>query len=379
MAEYFLNIYSVPYFLSSIVALSIAGLLIIKKRKNSHVQLLIITQILLATFSFIAGMATCSSKPEVWSFWYSLIPVTSVGAVTFLFHFSYVSFTNDQILKNRNILMIYILPLFFLGLYFLNIEHSVVKSPNTDLGLYGEVYSGIYSVFKPLYYAIIGLILLLTSITFFRMFRKSQELKRRKLALYFIFSVMIPLVGFVISVIFVEILYLVPHVQLGIVSLSISGAVIAYGILKHQLFDIQFIVKETFVYLMISVVLIGIFRLIELGLSNLISSTFFGGDLTARLIAAAIVAGMFFPLRGQAIKIGDKLFPKLTKSVKSGHDKNLAIYKTQLEYALADGVITNKEQEMLKALRVDLRISDKDHDKLIKRLTKKLKNQQELV
>ncbi|MCK5560857.1 MAG: hypothetical protein KAJ51_09705, partial [Thermoplasmata archaeon] len=122
----------------------------------------------------------------------------------------------------------------------------------------------------------------------------------------------------------------------------------------------------TFVYLIITIVLIGVFRLIELVLSNLISSTFFGGDLTARLIAAAIVASMFFPLRSQAVKIGNKLFPKLTRSVKSGHKRNLAIYKKQLEFVLADGKITKKEREMLKALRVDLGVSEKDHNRLVK-------------
>ena len=369
MAQYFLNIYSIPYFLSFFVAISIAGLLILKKRENSHVQLFIIAQILMGIFSFAAGMATCSLKPDVWYFWYSLIPVTSIAAVTFLFHFSYVSFTKGQVLKNKNMILVYIIPLFFLGFYLINPDHIVGKSPNTDLGLYGEDYIGIYSLFKPLFYVTIGIMLVLTTITFFKMFKKSKEPKRRKRALYFIFSVFIPLVGFTVSVILVEIFYLVPHVQLGIVGLTISGAVVAYGILKHQLFDIHFIVKETFVYLIITIVLIGVFRLIELVLSNLISSTFFGGDLPARLIAAAIVASMFFPLRSQAVKIGNKLFPKLTRSVKSGHKRNLAIYKKQLEFVLADGKITKKEREMLKALRVDLGVSEKDHSRLVKELT----------
>jgi hypothetical protein len=368
MAQYFLNVYSIPYFVSFFVAISIAGLLILKKRENSHVKLFVITQILLGIFSFAAGMATCSNDPDVWYFWYSLIPVTSIAAVTFLFHFSYVSFTKDQVLKNKKMMLVYIIPLFYLGLYFLNPDPVVVKSPNTDLGLYGEEYIGIFSIFKPLYYVIIGIMLVLTTITFFKMFKKSKEPKRRKRALYFIFSVLIPLVGFTVSVILVEILYLVPHVQLGIVGLTISGAVIAYGILKHQLFDIHFIVKETFVYLIITIVLVGIFRLIELVLSNLISSTFFGGDLIARLIAAAIVAGMFFPLRSQAVKIGDKLFPKLTRSDNSGHKKNLAIYKKQLEFVLADGKITKKEREMLKALRIDLGISNNNHETLKKEI-----------
>jgi hypothetical protein len=322
-------------------------------------------------FSFGAGMATCSLKPDVWYFWYSLIPVTSIAAVTFLFHFSYVSYTKDPVLKNKMIILIYIIPLFYLGLYFINPDHIVVKSPNTDLGLYGEEYIGIFSFFKPLFYIILGIMLVLTTMLFIKMFKKSKEPKRRKRALYFIFSVFIPLVGFTVSIILVEILYLVPHVQLGIVGLSISGTVIAYGILKHQLFDIHFIVKETFVYLIITIVLVSIFRLIELVLSNVISSAFFGGDLIARLIAAAIVAGMFFPLRSQTVKIGDKLFPKLTKSVESGHKRNLAIYKKQLEFVLVDGEITNKEEEMLKALRIDLGISNKKHETLKKNIENK--------
>ena len=370
MPGYFLNPYAIPYFLSSIVAVSVAALLILKKRNDHKVQLFIITQILLGSFSFAAAMATSSAEPDVWSMWYSLIPVTSVAGVTFMFHFAYVSYKNFQVMENKNILMIYLLPLFYLVLYLLNFEHEVVKSPNTDLGIYGEVYPGIFSIFKPLYYLTIGIMLALITITFFKMFRKSMDLKRRKLALYFILSVLIPLIGFTISVILVEILYLVPHVQLGIVGLTISGAVIAYGILKHQLFDIQFIVKETFVYLLITLVLVGIFRLIELGLSTLISSTFFGGDITARLIAAAIVAGMFFPMRSQAVKIGDRLFPKFTRSVKTGHDKNLAIYKTQLEFAMTDGKITEKERAMLEALRADLGVSEKEHEKLVARLAK---------
>jgi hypothetical protein len=323
--------------------------------------------------SFIAGMATCSKNPDVWYFWYSLIPVTSIAGITFLLHFSYISLTQYQVLKNKKMMLVYIIPLFFLGLYFINPDHIVVKSNDTDLGLYGEEYIGIFSFFKPFFYVTLGIMLVLTTIIFIKMFKKSKVPKRKKLALYFIFSVFIPLVGFTVSIILVEIFYLIPHVQLGIVGLTISGVVIAYGILKHQLFDIHFIVKETFVYLIITIVLVSIFRLIELVLSNLISWTFFSGDLIARLIAAAIVAGMFFPLRSQAVKIGDRLFPKLTKSVKSGHKRNLEIYKKQLEFVLADGKITKKEEEMLKALRVDLGISQKNHETLKKEIKDKRK------
>jgi len=375
MAQYFLNVYSIPYFISFLVCIIIAGILLIKKRDSPYVQLAIIAQLSVGVMSFASALAACSLEPDVWYFWCSIIPFTSIFGITVLFHFSYISYSKDSVFENKKILMFYALPLLFLGLYILNPEHVVTRSPNTDLGLYGEQYTGIFSFFKPLFYSILGIMLFLTTMNYFKMFKRSSKPIQRKRATYFILSTLIPLIGFTISIILVEILHVIPHVQLGIVALSISGAVIAYGILKHQLFDIEFVVKETFIYLIITLILIGIFRLIELVLSTIISSTFFGGDLTARLVAAAIVAGTFFPLRNQTIKIGDKLFPKLTGSVKSGYKKNLAIYRRQLEFVLSDAKITKKERAMLKALRLDLGITEKDHSSLVKELTKKPKAQ----
>jgi hypothetical protein len=112
--------------------------------------------------------------------------------------------------------------------------------------------------------------------------------------------------------------------------------------------------------------------LIELAVSNFISSTFFGGDLMARLIAAAIVAGCFFPLRSLAVKIGDRLFPGLTGTVKIDRKKELAIYKKQLEHVLEDGKISRKEEKMLKTLRDDLGISENDHKILEREIVKDL-------
>jgi hypothetical protein len=263
--------------------------------------------------------------------------------------------------------------MFFIVFFIINPEHQIVESNDSDLGKYGEVFTGIYSFFKPVFYGSLALLLVLTNINFIKMYRKSKDNKRRQLALYFILSALIPLLGFTISVLLVEVFNIIPHVQFGLVFLSFSGAVLTYGILKHRLFDIEFIVRGTFVYLIITLILIGIFRLIELALSHLISFTFFGGDLLARLIAGGIVAGMFFPLRGQAIKIGDKLFPKLTKTVKPDYKKNLRIYEKQLEMALEDGKISKKEKRMLKGLRSDLGITFEDHELLKRKIHSKMR------
>lgn len=364
MSQYFFNYYSIPYFLSALVLVSVAALLLSKKRNDRHVQLFIVALFLLTITVFTAAMATCSRKPGIWDIWNSMSTISSIFGVTVLFHFSYVTFSKKEIFENKKLLLIYLIPLFFLFFIIINPQNEIVESPDTDLGIYGKEFTGPYSFFKPLFYSILGLMIILTTLNFIRMYRQSKETIQKKRALFFVLSFLIPLIGFTISVILVEIFRIFPRVQLGMVALSMTGAIITYGILKHQLFDIEFIVKKTFVYLVITLVLIGVFRLFELFLSSFISATFFGGDFAARLIAAGIVFCFFFPLRKEAIKIGDKLFPKLVKSVKYDLSHEMMVYKKQLEHALEDGVISDKEEKMLKALRVDLGISEEDHERL---------------
>jgi hypothetical protein len=370
MSQYFFNYYSIPYFLSFFVSIFIAGLLFFKKRENKHVQLFIVVQISLAILTLSAALATCSRDPIIWDIWNSINTVFGVLGVTLFYHFSYVSFTQKKVLENKMFLAIYLVPLMFLIFILINPENIVVESPDTDLGIYGKEFTGRFSFYKPVFYGYIGIMLVLTTLNFIRMYREIKNPILKKRSMYFVLSSLIPFIGFLISVLFVEILQIPLHVQLGMVALAVSGVVIAYGILKHQLFDIEFIVKKTFVYLLIALILIGIFRLIELILSYFISATFFGGDLGARFIAAVIVFCFFFPLRSTAVKIGDRLFPKLAKTVKYDFSHEIMVYNNQLKHALEDGVITEKEEKMLKSLRYDLGISDEDHENLLEELTK---------
>lgn len=374
MSQYFFNTWSVPYFLSFFVSISIAILLFLKKRKDKHVQLFIIAQILFAILTLSAAIATCCRDPNIWDIWNSINTISSIFGVTVFYHFSYISLKKKKVFENKKILVIYILPLFFLIFVIINPENLVVESYDTDLGIYGKEFTGPYSFSKPVFYSALGLMLILTTINFIRMFRESEELILKQRALFFVLSTFIPFIGHIISVTFVEIFHIILHVHLGMVFLSISGAIIAYGILKHKLFDIEIIVKKTFVYLIITVIFIGIFRLIELSLSNFISSKFFGSDLTARLVGAAIIAGMFFPLRGKAIIIADKLFPDLTKTIKLDHRKKLVVYRKQLEFALIDEVINDKEEKMLRSLRTDLEISDEEHEQMVGEILENKKN-----
>jgi hypothetical protein len=88
----------------------------------------------------------------------------------------------------------------------------------------------------------------------------------------------------------------------------------------------------------------------------------------ARLIAAAMVAGCFFPMRRLSIKLGDRMLPRFSETVKIDTDKEVSIYKRQLEMALADGDLSEKEETMLEMLRKDLGITEEGHRMMLDEL-----------
>ncbi len=249
----------------------------------------------------------------------------------------------------------------------MNPNNNIAEFPDTEVGRYGRDYLGNYAVFWPILRSMIFVILLLTTINFVRMQMKAEDPIVRIQALYFTLSVFVPLVGFTISVLLVMFEVFI-NIQLVIVSFTFTGVLITYGILKYGLFDVEFIVRKTFIYSLIAFPLIGLFRLIELGISYLVSLTFFGGSIIIRLIAAAIVAALFFPLRTYAVKLGDRLFPKFTETVKLDLGKEMKIYRKQLEHVLEDGQISDKEDRMLRTLRDDLGISQEVHERLVEEI-----------
>lgn len=367
MSQYFFNPLAVPYFISFLVSAALMVLLIVKKRKDRRVQLYIIFQGSLAAISLMAGMASISEDIVTWDKWERFInPVVILGIIC-IWHFSYISLHDTDVFEDRRIAYLYVLPLVFLAFALVNPNNNVAEFPDTEVGRYGRDYLGNYAVFWPILRSMIFVILLLTTINFVRMQMKAEDPIVRIQALYFTLSVFVPLVGFTISVLLVMFEVFI-NIQLVIVSFTFTGVLITYGILKYGLFDVEFIVRKTFIYSLIAFPLIGLFRLIELGISYLVSLTFFGGSIIIRLIAAAIVAALFFPLRTYAVKLGDRLFPKFTETVKLDIGKEMKIYKKQLEHVLEDGQISDKEAKMLSTLRDDLGISQEVHERLVKEI-----------
>jgi hypothetical protein len=367
MSQYFFNPLAVPYFISFVVSAALMLLLILKKREDRRVQLYIVFQGTLATLALMAAMASISEDIETWDKWERFInPVAVLGIIT-IWHFSYISLHDTDVIEDRRIAYLYILPLVFLAFALVNPNNKIAEFPDTELGHYGRDYLGNYAVFWPILRSMIFVILVLTTVNFVRMQRTAEDPTVRKQALYFTLSIFAPLVGFTISVLLVMFEVFI-NIQLVIVAFTFTGAIITYGILKHGLFDIEFIVRKTFIYSLIAFPLIGLFRLIELGISYVVSLTFFGGSIIIRLIAAAIVAAFFFPLRTYAVKLGDRLFPKFTETVKLDIGKEMKIYKKQLEHVLEDGQMSDKEAKMISSLRDDLGISQDAHERLVKEI-----------
>lgn len=372
MEQYFFNIWSIPYFISFIISFAVALLLILKKRADKHIQLYIVSFLTGVAVTLSAAMATCSLNPDIWNIWNAINSTASALGPTILYHFSYVYYTKKQVLENKKLLVIYLLPVFIFTFNIVSLHQVIVPTDYSPLGLFGKVYTGLFILYFPLFYGSIGLFLILTTINFYKMYKQNIDLILKRQAPYFILSSLVIVIGLIITTLLAWYSRF-PKVELTMVALSFSGLIIAYSILKHKLFDIEFYVKETFIYLLLTIVLIGIFRLIELTISNYISDVFFEGDLAARLIAAAIVAAVFFPLRNLALKVGNKLFPTIAQTMKSKKPQYLTVYKKQLKIAWSDGEITEKEQRMLIALREEFRISEDIHRKLELEIIKKKK------
>ena len=239
MLQYFFNFWAIPYFIAFLVSIFVAILLILKKRDDKHIQLYTISFLLGIAVTLSAAMATCSLKPDIWNIWNSINSIASVLGATILYHFSYVYFTKKQIFENRKIILSYIPALFIFSFIIITFNQLIEATDYSPLGLFGKVYTGISVIYFPLFYGTIGLFMVLTTINFYKMYKQNKDFILKRQASYFILSSLVVIIGLVVTTMLAWYSRF-PKLELTIVSLSISGLIIAYSILKHKLFDIEF-------------------------------------------------------------------------------------------------------------------------------------------
>lgn len=365
MSSYFFNIWSIPYFLSSLISFLLVVLLLVKKRIDKHVQLYIVSQIFVGLLALSAALATNSLDPDHWIFWSAINIITSAISVSITYHFSYVFLRNSPIFANKKLVIIYLVPLTYLTLYLYNYQlfyPEMVLVEYSQFGIYASMGSPSSGLLILFFYVYLGVMAILAAINYFRMYRQKFNLDLRRRAAYFVLSTLVPAITLTLTLfLIITVTEYRPKLELTIVSLSISGSIIAYGILKDKLFDISVIVSKSFKYTLMNIGLAWIFVISRETLTPLISELLFSGSQVSTILAGFLVVTFIIPIKNIASRATDKLIPQSEQKL----TPSLGFYHKQLELAYSDGKITKKELTMLKELKIYLDISDEDHSRLV--------------
>jgi sigma-B regulation protein RsbU (phosphoserine phosphatase) len=135
------------------------------------------------------------------------------------------------------------------------------------------------------------------------------KLRSRIILLGFAIAASLPLADFVVNAAFKA--YIVPSARFYLPFFIIFPTAIGYSIVKHDLFDIDAIIKRTYGYLLTTGALAGIY-----GLIVLISNMAFGGFEFAKsplfpLVFILAVVFLFNPIRNRVQKLIDRVFYRL--------------------------------------------------------------------
>jgi serine phosphatase RsbU (regulator of sigma subunit) len=135
------------------------------------------------------------------------------------------------------------------------------------------------------------------------------KLRARMVLLGFAIAASLPLVDFVCNTIFHVIL--APSFNYYLPFFIVFPAFLGYSIVKHDLFDIDAIIKRTYGYVLTTGAIAGVY-----GLFVLLSNLAFGGFEFARsplftLLFILIIVFLFNPIRNRVQKLIDRLFYRL--------------------------------------------------------------------
>ena len=160
-------------------------------------------------------------------------------------------------------------------------------------------------------FMVVGVVFFLGSCLQLRFASESQmvKLRARMILLGFAISASIPLMDFVANAMFD--VYLVPSINYYLPFFVAFPAFVGYSIVKHDLFDIDAIIKRTYGYVLTTGTLAGIY-----GLFVLVSNLVFGGYEFAQspifpIIFILTMVFLFNPVRNRVQRFIDRVFYRL--------------------------------------------------------------------
>lgn len=143
-------------------------------------------------------------------------------------------------------------------------------------------------------------------------------------------------------------------------------ALLAYGILKTQLFDIDLKIKWTLKQSTVAAAFVAVFFAVSEG-----AAAFFSGAIGtyAGIAAAAILVFALAPLQRLAERLSDRAMPAVDATPAYVAYRKMEVYKAAVEEVLADGNVSAKDRRVLERLRAQLGLSAADAQALEHELT----------
>ncbi len=147
-------------------------------------------------------------------------------------------------------------------------------------------------------------------------------------------------------------------VIVGINLTSIAFAVLlAYGILKVQLFDIDLRIKHGIRRSTVAAVFVAVFLIVEQAVQNYFSGRF---GLLIGAVATGLLLFALGPIRHFAETLSNGAMPKVSASPEYLAYRKLEVYRAAFEGLYADALVSDKERTMLDRLRIKLGIQPGD-------------------
>lgn len=137
----------------------------------------------------------------------------------------------------------------------------------------------------------------------------------------------------------------------------VAVPMIAYGILKTQLFDIDLKIRWTIKQSTLAAVIIAFVYIISEAASEFLSAEL--GKI-AGILAAAVVVVFLAPLQRFADKVASAAMPGTKNTPEYIAFRKMQVYESAVSEALAEGGISHKERTLLNHLRESLGISAED-------------------
>lgn len=134
-----------------------------------------------------------------------------------------------------------------------------------------------------------------------------------------------------------------------------AAAIMAYAIVKHHAFGIDLAIKWTVVRGIVLGVFAAVFFVVEQVAENYVQESY---GIVAGILAAGVVVLALRPLQTLARRIADRIMPGVEPTQAYFDARRVTIYRAAALSAAKDGVVTERERDMLETLVRELKIPE---------------------